>query len=235
MSRRTEIADGKVDMNTTTGARATTDADTVSAHADAEVSSRRESPRGVPRLGLIFVVALLIAIGCGVYLRRTRETTLARMTSEASVLSVSVVHPTSGSQSDDLILPGNVQAFTETPVYSRTNGYLRKWYFDIGARVRKGQLLAEIETPEIDQQLNQSRAELERMQANEQLAEVTSNRWQALLAKHAVSQQEADQAKSNYIAEQDSCRCEPGQCAPSRAAAELRTHRCSVRWNHNRS
>ena len=202
MSRRTEIADGKVDMNTTTGARATTDADTVSAHADAEVSSQRESPRGVPRLGLIFVVALLIAIGCGVYLRRTRETTLARMTSEASVLSVSVVHPTSGSQFDDLILPGNVQAFTETPVYSRTNGYLRKWYFDIGARVRKGQLLAEIETPEIDQQLNQSRAELERMQANEQLAEVTSNRWQALLAKHAVSQQEADQAKSNYIAEQ---------------------------------
>ena len=100
------------------------------------------------------------------------------------------------------MLPGNVQAFIETPIYSRTNGYLKKWYFDIGAHVRKGQLLAEIETPEVDQQLNQSRAELERMQANEQLAGVTSNRWQALLAKHAVSQQEADQAKSNYIAEQ---------------------------------
>jgi RND family efflux transporter MFP subunit len=95
-----------------------------------------------------------------------------------------------------------VQAFTETPIYSRTNGYLKKWYFDIGSRVRKGQLLAEIETPEVDQQLQQSRAELERIEANMQLAGVTSNRWESLLAKHAVSQQEADQARSNYIAAQ---------------------------------
>jgi RND family efflux transporter MFP subunit len=95
-----------------------------------------------------------------------------------------------------------VQAFTEAPIYSRTNGYLRKWYFDIGAHVSKGQLLAEIETPEVDQQLQQSHAELERMQANMELAGVTSNRWQSLLAKHAVSQQEADQARSSYIAAQ---------------------------------
>jgi len=199
---QTEIADGKVDMSTTAGARATTDADTVPAHAGAEVSPSVDSPGGVPRLGLIFIAALLLAIGYGLYLRRARETTLARVTAEGSVISVSVVHPTSGSQSDELVLPGNVQAFTETPIYSRTNGYLKKWYFDIGAHVRKGQLLAEIETPEVDQQLDQSRAELERMQANERLAEVTNIRWQALLAKHAVSQQEADQARSNYIAEQ---------------------------------
>ena len=202
MTIQTEIADGKVDMSTTAGARATTDADTVPAHAGAEVSPSVDSPGGVPRLGLIFIAALLLAIGYGFYLRRARETTLARVTAEASVISVSVVHPTSGSQSDELVLPGNVQAFTETPIYSRTNGYLKKWYFDIGAHVRKGQLLAEIETPEVDQQLDQSRAELERMQANERLAEVTNIRWQALLAKHAVSQQEADQARSNYIAEQ---------------------------------
>ena len=107
-----------------------------------------------------------------------------------------------GSKAGDLALPGNVQAFTDTPIYSRTNGYLKKWYFDIGAHVRKGDLLAEIETPEIDQQLDQSRAELERMQANADLADVTSNRWQALLAKHAVSQQEADQTRANYIAAQ---------------------------------
>jgi len=202
VTTHTEIADGNVDMSTTAGARATSDADTVPAHAGAEVSPSVDSPGGVPRLGLIFIAALLLAIGYGFYLRRARETTLARVTAEASVISVSVVHPTSGSQSDELVLPGNVQAFTETPIYSRTNGYLKKWYFDIGAHVRKGQLLAEIETPEVDQQLDQSRAELERMQANERLAEVTNNRWQALLAKHAVSQQEADQARSNYIAEQ---------------------------------
>src|ERR1035441_11073560 len=117
----------------------------------------------------------------------------------AAFPSVSVIHPTLGSQADDLVLPGNVQAFTDTPIYSRTNGYLKKWYFDIGENVHKGDLMAEIETPEIDQQLDQSRAELERMQANAQLAGVTSNRWQALLAKHAGSQQEADQTRAHHI------------------------------------
>lgn len=200
MSAQREADDAKVQMSATADARSTVETDTVPAHADA--FRQVESPGGVPKLGLIFVVVLLVAIGYDLYLRNAREAALTRMTTEASVLSVSVVHPTPGSQADDLVLPGNVQAFTETPIYSRTNGYLKKWHFDIGAHVRKGQLLAEIETPEIDQQLNQSRAELERMQANEQLAGVTSNRWQALLAKHAVSQQEADQAKSNFIAEQ---------------------------------
>jgi len=124
------------------------------------------------------------------------------VTAEAAALPVNVVLPTVGSTSQELVLPGNVQAFIETPIYSRTNGYLKKWYFDIGARVRKGQLLAEIEAPEVDQQLLQSQAELERNEANIELAGVTSNRWQSLLAKHAVSQQEADQARSNYIAAQ---------------------------------
>ena len=177
--------------------------DTVPAHEDAaHVQAPIESPGGVPKLGILFAIAVLIAIAYGLYRRHANEADLQQVTREASVLSVSVIHPTPGSQADDLALPGNVQAFTETPIYSRTNGYLKKWFFDIGSRVRAGQLLAVIETPEVDQQLNQSRAELERMEANEQLAGVTSTRWQALLAKHAVSQQEADQAKSNYIAAQ---------------------------------
>lgn len=177
--------------------------DTVPAHEDAtHVKAPIESPGGFPKLGILFALALVAAIGYGLYERHANEAALQQVTHEASVLSVSVVHPTSGSPADDLSLPGNVQAFTETPIYSRTNGYLKKWYFDIGSHVRAGQLLAVIETPEVDQQLNQSRAELERMQANEQLAGVTSTRWQALLAKHAVSQQEADQARSNYIAAQ---------------------------------
>jgi RND family efflux transporter MFP subunit len=178
-------------------------AGTVSTHEDtAHVSAPIESPGGVPKIGILFGLALFIAIGYGIYVRRAEEGKLQEVTRAASVLTVPVIHPTRGSQSDDLTLPGTVQAFTDTPIYSRTNGYLKKWYFDIGSHVRAGQLLAVIETPEVDQQLIQSRAELERMVANEQLAGVTSNRWQALLAKHAVSQQEADQTRSSYIAAQ---------------------------------
>jgi RND family efflux transporter MFP subunit len=171
---------------------------TVAAHADVPA----ENPGGMRTAGVIVALALLAAIGYGLHLRSTSEKRLALATEEDAVRSVHVVHPAPGTEGADLALPGNVEAFTDTPIYSRTNGYLKKWYFDIGAHVRKGDLLAEIETPEIDQQLDQSRAELERMQANAQLAEVTSNRWRTLLAKHAVSQQEADQTRANYIAAQ---------------------------------
>ena len=180
-----------------------TKSDTVPAHEDAaHIGAPIESPGGVPKLGILFAVVVLIAIGYGLYQRHKSESDLAQATDEASVLTVAVTHPTPGSAAEDLVLPGSVQAFVETPIYSRTNGYLKKWYYDIGSHVRAGDLLAVIETPEVDQQLNQSRAELERMQANSELAGVTSTRWQALLAKHAVSQQEADQARSNYIAAQ---------------------------------
>jgi RND family efflux transporter MFP subunit len=158
--------------------------------------------RGGPIFAIICGLALAGAIAWGLHVRAEKEAAVADATQAAAVFSVNVVHPVEGSQADDLALPGNVEAFTDTPIYSRTNGYLKKWYFDIGAHVRKGDLLAQIETPEIDQQLDQSRAELERMQANANLAGVTSNRWQALLAKHAVSQQEADQTRANYIAAQ---------------------------------
>jgi RND family efflux transporter MFP subunit len=157
---------------------------------------------GGSTVAIVFAVALVSGIAWGLHVRATKEATVADATQAAAIFSVNVVHPVEGSKADDLALPGSVEAFTDTPIYSRTNGYLKKWYFDIGAHVRKGDLLAEIETPEIDQQLDQSRAELERMQANAQLAEVTSNRWQVLLAKHAVSQQEADQTRANYIAAQ---------------------------------
>jgi len=161
-----------------------------------------ENPASVGTVVIVIAVALAVAIAYGLHLRSASSRRLASATEAAAILSVEVVHPIAGSQAGDLALPGNAEAFTDTPIYSRTNGYLRKWYFDIGSRVHKGDLLAEVETPEVDQQLDQSRAELERMQANQDLARVTSNRWQALLAKHAVSQQEADQARSSYIAAQ---------------------------------
>ena len=168
----------------------------------AEAVTPYRTPFGRRLAGILCAVALAAAIAWGLHVRAANEAAVADATQSAAILSVNVVHPVEGSKADDLALPGNVEAFTDTPIYSRTNGYLKKWYFDIGAHVRKGDLLAEIETPEIDQQLDQSRAELERMQANADLAGVTSNRWQALLAKHAVSQQEADQTSANYIAAQ---------------------------------
>jgi RND family efflux transporter MFP subunit len=170
--------------------------------AAAHVDTPAQVPRGRGTVGILCAIALVAVIAWGLHVRAASEAWVTQATQAAAVLSVSVVHPLEGSKADDLALPGSVQAFTDTPIYSRTNGYLKKWYFDIGAHVRKGELLAEIETPEIDQQLDQSRAELERMQANADLAGVTSNRWQALLAKHAVSQQEADQTRANYIAAQ---------------------------------
>jgi RND family efflux transporter MFP subunit len=168
----------------------------VNVDAPAQVSGGRRTA------GILCAVALVSAIAWGLHVRAASEAAVVHATQAAAILSVNVVHPVEGSKADDLALPGSVQAFTDTPIYSRTNGYLKKWYFDIGAHVRKGDLLAEIETPEIDQQLDQTRAELERMVANANLAGVTSNRWQTLLAKHAVSQQEADQTRANYIAAQ---------------------------------
>jgi RND family efflux transporter MFP subunit len=152
--------------------------------------------------GLVLFILLAAAVLYGVHARSEHEDHVKDATETASIPTVNTVYPSGGAAAQSIILPGNVQAFTEAPIYARTNGYLKKWYFDIGAHVRKGQLLATIETPELDQQLDQSRAELERIQANAKLAGVTSDRWQALLAKHAVSEQEADQNKSNYIAAQ---------------------------------
>lgn len=180
-----------------------TQGDVVPAHREDVSAPPPDSGQGSGKmLGILFAVALLVAILYGLHIRSTHEKELVKATDEAAIATVNVTYPKQGSAAQELVLPGNVQAFTETPIYSRTNGYLKKWYFDIGSHVRRGQLLAEIETPEVDQQLQQSRAELERIEANMQLAGVTSNRWQNLLAKHAVSQQEADQARSNYIAAQ---------------------------------
>ncbi|MGA3201053.1 MAG: efflux RND transporter periplasmic adaptor subunit [Bryobacteraceae bacterium] len=153
-----------------------------------------------------FTAAVALLIGLIVYRgigsRVDAEAALTTQTDAAAIPSVAVVHPTLGSPSQEIVLPGNAQAFTDTPIYARTNGYLKAWHVDIGARVQQGQLLAEIETPELDQQLQQAEADLNSARATLEIADITNNRWQKLVAKRAVSMQEADQAKSDFVGKQ---------------------------------
>jgi RND family efflux transporter MFP subunit len=143
-------------------------------------------------LWLLLALALLLGIWGTISRVRSREQ-LARETQAASTPLVTAASPVPSPPAEDLELPGNVQAFIEAPIYARTSGYLRKWYTDIGTPVKKGQLLALIDTPEVDQQLKQAQHELDTADANARLAASTHARWQGLLAKHAVSQQDADQ------------------------------------------
>jgi RND family efflux transporter MFP subunit len=148
-------------------------------------------------LGLAAAVALLIS---GIVPRKQAEAKLTQETERMAIPTVSVVHPKRSAPTDELVLPANVQAYIDSPIYARTNGYLKNWYVDIGARVKQGQLLAEIETPEVDQQLRQARADLGTAEANLKLAEITSNRYSGLLTTDSVSKQEADNAAGNYAA-----------------------------------
>jgi multidrug efflux pump subunit AcrA (membrane-fusion protein) len=148
----------------------------------------------------VAAVLLAIVIYAGIHQRAEAENNLGHATERAAVPTVSVVQPKSNAAAQEIVLPGNTQAFSDTPIYARTNGYLKRWYFDIGARVQRGQLLAEIETPEVDQQLEQTRADLKTAQANEQIAAITAARWQNLLKTNAVSKQETDQAVSDLSA-----------------------------------
>jgi RND family efflux transporter MFP subunit len=141
------------------------------------------------------------AIYFGIRSRVANANTLARATEQSAIPIVNVVHPKRGAPTAEIVLPGGAQAFVDAPIYARTNGYLKKWYFDIGARVKQGQLLAEIETPEVDQQLEQARSELETAKANLNLAMTTADRWKKLLEEDSVSKQETDQAISNLQAQ----------------------------------
>jgi len=163
-----------------------------------------KSPRRLVAFLLVAgaVGALAYVIHSGIKTRVQASTTLAKVTEQAAVMTVSVVHPETGAPSNELVLPGSAQAFTDTPIYARTNGYLRKWYFDMGARVKQGQLLADIDTPEIDRQVQQARADLQTAQANYNLAQTTATRWEFLLKTNSVSKQETDQALSNMKAMQ---------------------------------
>jgi RND family efflux transporter MFP subunit len=149
---------------------------------------------------IVMVVLLLIVGGITLLVRRSQSKALAKETETLAVPTVSVIHPIAESDTEDLILPSTLQAYVESPIYARTSGYLRKWYHDIGSRVNKGELLADIETPEVDQQLAQSRADLGTAKANQNLSQITATRYEGLLKTDSVSKQEVDNAAGDLAA-----------------------------------
>ncbi len=166
---------------------------------DMPSSSLAHDPR-IRRYILIAICVALVLAAWGILSRLYARIALERTAADAALFNVATVHPSRGPGTDLLVLPGTVQAFYEAPIYARTNGYLRVWYTDIGASVKKGQLLAEIDTPEIDQQLRQAQADLATAQANYQLARTTNERWQGLLATESVSKQDADERAGDAAA-----------------------------------
>ena len=139
------------------------------------------------------VIVLLLVVGYGLYSRQHSAAVLASVTEANSVLYVRTVQPTLAAPTEELVLPGNAQAYNETPIYARTNGYLKRWFVDIGAHVKAGQLLAVIESPEVDQQLRQAWAQLATAQADSRLAKTTAERWRNLRKTDSVSPQEAEE------------------------------------------
>ncbi len=148
---------------------------------------------------IALAIALVLAVW-GIVSRVRARNVLSTETAVAAAPTVATVRPTSAPATESLVLPGSVQAYYEAPIYARTSGYLKAWHTDIGTPVRKGQLLAEIDTPEVDQQLSQARADLATAQANYQLARTTDERWQGLLASQSVSKQDVDQRASDAVA-----------------------------------
>src|SRR5438034_6754146 len=144
---------------------------------------------------LFFLVILLVLFGgFTLFQRRAQYEALAKETETLAIPTVAVIHPATEATKEDLVLPGAMQAYVESPIYARTNGYLKKWYHDIGSRVRQGELLADIDTPEVDQQLSQARADLNTAQANANLSRITATRYQELIKTDGVSKQEVDNA-----------------------------------------
>jgi RND family efflux transporter MFP subunit len=174
-----------------------------------EGGSQMEPEHGGQRLAkgtslfkfLIGGVIVLVILGAfTLFQRRAQYHALAEETETLAIPTVAVTHPTAEVAQEDLVLPGTLQAYVESPIYARTNGYLQKWYHDIGTRVPKGELLADIDTPEVDQQLSQARADLNTSQANANLSRITSARYQDLIKTDGVSKQEVDNAVGDYEA-----------------------------------
>jgi RND family efflux transporter MFP subunit len=173
-----------------------------SKHQPPAIQRPPQLPPAPPRKALtivaVMLLVLLVAGGITLLARASHERALAKETEIETVPTVAVVNPLPEKPDEDLVLPGSLLAYEESPIYARTNGYLVKWYKDIGSRVTKGELLAKIDTPEVDQELNQSRAARQQIVAQMEIAKITADRWANLLKTDSVSAQEADQNASGY-------------------------------------
>jgi RND family efflux transporter MFP subunit len=168
----------------------------------------QSQPSGDPRPGhnnlkwFLLIPAVLCIFGAITLLLRAQDSKKLITTTHAlEAESVAVIHPQPGTPDTDLALPATLQAYSDSPIYARTNGYVSHWYADIGTRVRQGQVLALIESPEVDQELNQARAALAQAQANLTLADITAKRYQSLINTNAVSQQDVDSNNQNFDAQ----------------------------------
>src|SRR5882672_2900107 len=149
----------------------------------------------------LFIAVVLVIVGAFTLLqRRTQYRALAKETETLAIPTVSVIHATAAKGQEDLVLPGTMQAYVESPIYARTSGYVKKWYHDIGTRVKQGELLADIDTPEVDQQLYQAKADLTTAQANANLSKITADRLEELIKTDGVSKQEVDNAVGDLAA-----------------------------------
>jgi RND family efflux transporter MFP subunit len=169
-------------------------------HAAGDSGNRPKKKSGV---FLFFFATIVVLVLIGIFLmfqRKSQYQALAKETEASTIPTVSVVHPLPGPKDENLFLPGTLQAFVESPIHARTNGYLRKWYHDIGSRVTKGELLADIDAPEVDQQLAQAKADLATAKANLQLSNLTAARNLELLKTNTISKQEADNSNGDLAA-----------------------------------
>jgi len=162
--------------------------------------SDTEAPRSFARIGIVAAVVAVGIAGAGIAIRSRSEHRLADWTSAQAAPSVAVIHPGAATAGAALTLPAQIQALNSAPIFARTSGYVRRWSVDIGDAVRAGQTLAVLDAPEVDQQLLAARADLQTARANQQLAASTAARWQAMLAKDAVSKQETDEKVGDLAA-----------------------------------
>jgi len=173
-----------------------------SRHQRVGIQKPPDVPPAPPRKALMFVgvflLLLLIAGGITLWDHVTHSRALAKETERETVPTVAVVYPQSEKPDEELVLPGSLQAYEESPIYARTSGYLVRWYKDIGSKVAKGELLAKIDAPEVDQELNQMRAARQQTLAQMELAKISADRWENLRKSDSVSAQEADQQASGY-------------------------------------
>jgi RND family efflux transporter MFP subunit len=161
---------------------------------------RYRQPKRLKLAVVILLCLALLIVVFGMISRVSASRQLVAATDAAAVPTVAIITPGNGATGNALVLPGDIKAFDEAPIYAQVSGYLKQWYVDIGAPVQAGQLMAEIDTPDLDQQLVQAKANLATALANQQLSASTARRWNALLAKDAVSQQDADEKNGDLAA-----------------------------------